>query len=152
MDTLYFKFLQTIAAFVVKAVKIDSNKDGKISGAEIMSFITLNLMPLFLNINGLKEEAQAFWQHVKSLTFKKFKKDLDDIVRLQLLPDELEKAEVILDRIAGGLKKVLDGAEELYIVGVDLFGNDEEEVVLESPKKMSSFTRMTPKEDRPKKG
>lgn len=122
MAPLYFRFLQTVAAFIVSAIKIDKNKDGTISGAEIWSFVNLNILPLVLNAGTIQGEFQAFADHIKSLGFEGVKKSLMDVVQYQLLPEELAAYEEKIDALLSAIVKTIDGAQETLNAGKDLFG------------------------------
>jgi len=129
----YYAFLQTIANFIVKAVRIDSDKDGKIESSEIMAFITSNIVPIFLNLGGIKKELNDFVDRVKGITLEQLREDILVIVKLQLLPEELSKAEEYLDLILGGIYKVMSGIDDIR-TGLRGFGigqNDDEVNLLE---------------------
>lgn len=110
---LYFKFIQTVGALIVKAVRIDTDKDGKVSKEEVTIFLIQSLLPLLSNIGGLRDEANAFFKHVKELTLEKFIEDLRLIVDENVLPEDARSAEIIVDGVAGSLKKIIEGSVEL---------------------------------------
>ncbi len=123
MNTLYFTFMQTVAAFIVKAVKIDTNKDGKISGGEIGSFFSSVLLPLLLNSNSLKDQWTAFYAFVRELNLEGFKNALLQIVEGQLLPSELKGVEETVDQVAGVVFNLIQAVEETVTTFKGLFGN-----------------------------
>ncbi len=130
MNVLYFQFMQTVAAFIVQAVKIDQNKDGKISGSEIGVFFSSVLLPLLLNSNSLKDQWTAFYSFIKELDLEGFKKALLQIVEGQLLPSELKGVEEKVDKVANVVFNLIDSVEKTISTFKDLFANKKLEVRL----------------------
>lgn len=110
---MYYKILQTAASFIIKAIRIDSNKDGKVSGAETMAFIMQTIVPMMTNVDGLRGDFNAFLDRVKGLTIEELRNDLVVIAKMQLLPDEMAKVEENLDLIVNGLYKIMSGVDDI---------------------------------------
>ena len=121
---LYFQFMQTVAAFIVQAVRIDKNKDGTISGSEIRDFFFAVILPLLTNSSGLRDQAQAFFDKIKTLDFEGFKGALMDIVELQLLPEELKGVEEKVDKIARAVFNLITSVEETITAFKEVFGKN----------------------------
>ena len=122
MNLLYFQFLQTVAKFIVQATKIDSNKDGKISGSEITNFLGQVVLPLILNAGVLKNQWQAFFDFIKGISLEQFKKAIMDLVEQDLLPSELDVAEKKVDRIAESLLNTILAVEDNVEAFKEVFG------------------------------
>ncbi|QDP50394.1 MAG: hypothetical protein Unbinned5350contig1001_9 [Prokaryotic dsDNA virus sp.] len=119
---LYFQFLQTVAAFIVQAIKIDGNKDGKISGAEIRVFFFATLLPLITSANSIKDQWQAFYDKVKGMTLVEFKQVLVDIVVGDLLPSELDGVEEKVDLVADAIFQLIDSIQGVLYAYNEIFG------------------------------
>lgn len=132
---LYFQFLQLVATLIVKAINIDKNKDGHISGQEILNYISMALVPLALNSNSIKEQFKAFVEHVTHLGLESLKTSLMDIVKLQLLDGQQKEAEEKIDALAGSLFKSIEGIQEIIEASKNLFGDKVIELKLTKKKK-----------------
>lgn len=128
MNSLYFQFMQTVAQFIVQAIRIDGNKDGKISRTEISTFFFAVILPLITNGNTLKNQWQGFYDFVRGMKFDDFKGVLLEIVDGQLLPGELSGVEEKVDKIALVIYNLLDAIHQTIEAYQDLFGNKKLEV------------------------
>lgn len=125
---LKFQFLQTVANFLYQAITIDSNKDKKISGAEIQAFVFGVIVPLLTSANLIRSQAEAFFDFVRGLTFEKFKELVLEIIDQNLLPDQLSKQEEMVDEILQAIFDVIVSIENARNVFNKYFGNRELEI------------------------
>lgn len=133
---MYYKFLTTLATFIVNLVKIDADKDGKVERSEIMSFLTASVIPLVLNSGQIRDEVQDLIDRFRTATYDEIREDLLKIVALQLLPGEMSSVEEKVDLILGGVYKILSGVEDIQN-GFQAFGigqpkDNFEDVVIKS--------------------
>lgn len=135
MNNLYFQFMQTVAAFIVQAVKIDSNKDGKISRTEISTFFFMVVLPMITNGAVLKNQFQAFFDFIKGMNFEDFKSALFEIVDGQLLPEEARGVEEKVDKIAFAIYELILSVEKTIVAFREVFGRKKLEVrLIDKPK------------------
>ena len=137
MNSIYFTLLQTVAAFIVKATKIDTNGDKNISGKEIQEFLFANVVPILLSLGSLKIQINEFAKFVKGFGIDKLTQALQDIVQLQLLPDEMSAAEEKIDKIASALFGLVVAFDQAYDKFTDVFGGNELKIEITKTKPVS---------------
>jgi len=133
---LYFQFLQTVARFIVQAIKIDNNKDGKISRAEISTFFFSVVLPLITSGNALKDQFNAFFNKIKGIDFEEFKGILLDLVEQDLLPSELDGVEEKVDKVASAILELIIAVEGVISAYNSIFNNKKIEIrIVENDKR-----------------
>ena len=125
---LYFQFLQTVARFIIQAIKIDNNKDGKISRNEISTFFFTVVLPLITSGNQLKEQWQGFYDKIKGITLEEFKEALMDIVTNDLLPSEQAGVEEKIDLVAESIFDLIEAIEGVINAYQEIFNNKKLEI------------------------
>ena len=113
MLPIYLLPIKTFVSLIVKAIRIDINKDGKVSVSEIGNFFTVTLLPIMLQSETIKEQINALMEYAREFGMSKLKKLLRDMIEGQLLPEELSKTEVHIDLILGGIEKIIEGGEDV---------------------------------------
>lgn len=106
---LYLQLLQSIAGLIVGIINADQDKDGEIEIAEILSVLT----PLLLNAILLKNQFQAFVAHFSQYDIGKVRTDLNNLIQLQLLPDQYSGAETKIDLFLDGVLDLFTGAQKV---------------------------------------
>lgn len=109
----YLVPIRILVGLIVKAIRIDADSDGKVTGSEVGTFFTVSLLPLLMQAGQIKVQTEELLKYIKDFGFDKFEQLLRDMIKGELLPDEIAHAEPKIDKILGGLLSILMGIEDV---------------------------------------